>query len=33
MFRGNGLSIGALDLQLARILRDRHGVTVRIRTD
>ncbi|KXF56718.1 Cro/Cl family transcriptional regulator [Rhodococcus sp. SC4] len=33
MFLGNGLSIGALDLQLARILRDRHGVTVRIRTD
>ncbi|RZK84256.1 MAG: XRE family transcriptional regulator [Rhodococcus sp. (in: high G+C Gram-positive bacteria)] len=25
--------LGALDLQLARILRDRHGVTVRIRTD
>ncbi|MFC7447298.1 short-chain fatty acyl-CoA regulator family protein [Rhodococcus daqingensis] len=33
MFTRNELTIGALDLQLARLMRDRHGVTVRIRTD
>lgn len=33
MFTRNDLTIGALDLQLARLMRDRHGVTVRIRTD
>ncbi len=33
MFLDNGLSVGAVDLQLARLLRDQHGVTVTIRTD
>ncbi|MFI6429135.1 short-chain fatty acyl-CoA regulator family protein [Rhodococcus oryzae] len=33
MFTRNELTIGALDLQLARLMCDRHGVTVRIRTD
>ncbi|MDJ0399034.1 XRE family transcriptional regulator [Rhodococcus rhodochrous] len=33
MFISRGLSLGGLDLQLARLLRDEHSVTVRIRTD
>jgi len=33
MFTSHGLSLGGLDLQLARLLRDEHSVTVRIRTD
>ncbi|MGG7104687.1 short-chain fatty acyl-CoA regulator family protein [Rhodococcus sp. 24CO] len=33
LFVDNKLTVGALDLQLARLLRDQHGVTVRIRTD
>lgn len=31
LFESRGLTIGGLDLQLARLLRDEHGVTVRIR--
>ncbi|GAA1096359.1 short-chain fatty acyl-CoA regulator family protein [Tsukamurella spumae] len=30
LFDGAGLTVGGLDLQLARLLRDEHGVTVRI---
>ncbi|MBS4104060.1 short-chain fatty acyl-CoA regulator family protein [Tsukamurella paurometabola] len=30
LFDGHGLTVGGLDLQLARLLRDEHGVTVRI---
>lgn len=33
MFVSRELSLGGLDLQLARLLRDEHSVTVRIRTD
>lgn len=33
MFRGRGLSIGALDLQLSEIMSREHGVTVSIRDD
>lgn len=31
LFATHGLTVGGLDLQLARLLRDEHGVTVRIR--
>ncbi|MGC5027357.1 short-chain fatty acyl-CoA regulator family protein [Tsukamurella sp. DT100] len=31
LFESRGLTVGGLDLQLARMLRDEHGVTVRIR--
>ena len=33
MFRSRNLTLGGLDLQLARLLRDEHDITVRIRTD
>jgi XRE family transcriptional regulator, fatty acid utilization regulator len=33
LFRRKGLSIGALDLQLAQLIRTEHGVTVAIRDD
>ena len=33
LFAASGLSIGGLDLQLARLLRDEHGVTVLIRSE
>ncbi|MFZ2529548.1 MAG: short-chain fatty acyl-CoA regulator family protein [Rhodococcus sp. (in: high G+C Gram-positive bacteria)] len=33
MFESRELSLGGLDLQLARLLRDEHAITVRIRTD
>ncbi|TQF74074.1 ImmA/IrrE family metallo-endopeptidase [Rhodococcus spelaei] len=33
MFTGSGLSVGALDLQLAELLRSDFGVTVQIRAD
>ncbi|MGV9412505.1 short-chain fatty acyl-CoA regulator family protein [Nocardia sp. NPDC003693] len=33
LFARNGLTIGGLDLQLTRILREQHGVAVMIRTD
>ncbi|WP_405494313.1 short-chain fatty acyl-CoA regulator family protein [Nocardia sp. NBC_00511] len=33
LFAHNKLSLGGLDLQLARLLRDQHGITVVIRTD
>ncbi|MEU5843763.1 short-chain fatty acyl-CoA regulator family protein [Rhodococcus sp. NPDC047139] len=33
MFVSRDLSLGGLDLQLARLLRDEHAITVRIRTD
>lgn len=33
MFISRNLSLGGLDLQLARLLRDEHSITVRIRTD
>lgn len=33
LFADHGLTIGGLDLQLARLLRERHDIAVRIRTD
>ncbi|MET9217145.1 MULTISPECIES: short-chain fatty acyl-CoA regulator family protein [unclassified Nocardia] len=33
LFRDNRLSIGGLDLQLTRLLHERHGITVTIRSD
>ncbi len=33
LFDRNGLTLGGLDLQLARLLREQHGIAVRIRTD
>ncbi|MDV2476699.1 ImmA/IrrE family metallo-endopeptidase [Rhodococcus zopfii] len=33
MFLSHNLTLGGLDLQLARLLRDEHDITVRIRTD
>ncbi|AXK87709.1 hypothetical protein SAMN05421776_11550 [Nocardia farcinica] len=33
MFQDNRLSIGGLDLQLTRLLHERHGITVTIRSD
>ncbi|QDQ99080.1 short-chain fatty acyl-CoA regulator family protein [Tomitella fengzijianii] len=33
LFESCGLRPGGLDIQLARLLRDEHGVTVRLRTD
>ncbi|WP_227980358.1 short-chain fatty acyl-CoA regulator family protein [Nocardia spumae] len=33
LFTRNGLTLGGLDLQLTRLLRDQHGITVVIRSD
>ncbi|MFE3254208.1 short-chain fatty acyl-CoA regulator family protein [Nocardia sp. NPDC059091] len=33
LFACNGLSLGGLDLQLSRLLREQHGIAVTIRTD